>query len=429
MIKKYAFVIVNFIIIIFIIGVYLIVQVGELSFYKEMAHNQAINDTKLTAGDINSQLSSIASEQIIASQMMAHDMFLREWCHNENGDKTGEQAYQLYSYLMEYQLNYGYDCVFFVSDATKNFYYNGGFHKTLDPNDEYDSWYSGFIGKLSQYDTQVDTDELNNDKVSLFVNCLVQDKGFKTLGVVGISRNIEGFQKKIEQLENEYDVKMCVVNVAETYNSYDGSFGYYMKPEEAAEFMGLSVEQVTQKVGVGESYTWFNGDICYDVIYNSDLGWNIIVQKDISETIESIMSRTYQRTGVMIVLVIIYTIMSFTLLARLNAFSRRAENVDDLTGLYNNKVFKELFEKGKRRRFNGKETSLVMIDVDNFKIFNDSYGHLYGNSILKLVAEVFKNCVGREGIVARWGGDEFIGVVYASAEETKLITQQLQLIW
>ena len=425
MIKKYAFAIVNSIIIIFIIGAYFFIQVGELSFYKEMAYNQARNDAKLTAGEINGQLSSFASEQILVANMISNDLFIRDWCHNEDGEITGEHAYKLYTYLMEYRLTYGYDCISLVSASSLKYYYDKGYFKTLSPDDEIDAWYYSFLECLKSQDVQVDTDMLNADKISLFVNCLVQDKGFKTLGVVSVSRSIEGFQKKITDLENEYDVTICAVNLGVNYSLFKDSFGFYMKPEEAAEYMGITEDQVTQKVRAGESYTWFDGDTCYNVIYNAELGWNIIVKKDISGTIDAIMDRVNQRTGVMFVLVGIYTLMSFVLLARLNSFSRKAENIDDLTGLYNNKIFKEIFEKSRRRKFAGKEVSLMMIDVDDFKTFNDTYGHLYGNSILKLVAEVLSDCVGKEGIVARWGGDEFIGIVYASPMETKLLTQYI----
>ncbi len=425
MVRKYTFFIANTIIIVFICVAFFVAQISELSFYKEMAAKQARNDVRLTALDIDSNITSFVSEQIVITQMMSNDAFIRQWCREETGETTGPHVYQLYSYLSEYKNKYGYDCVFFVSDATRNFYYDGGFHKTLDPDGTYDSWYQGFLGRHLQFDTQIDTDELNNDRISLFVNGLVQDKGFKTLGVIGVSKNIEGFQKKIASYEKEYGVTICVVNVGESYNSFKGSFDYYMQPEEAAEFLGLTNEQVAKEVAVDEAYTWFDDNKCTNIIYNPKLDWNIIVQKDISETVDSIMVQTNKRFGLILVFVLIYAIVSTTLLSRLNLITRRAENTDDLTGLFNNKIFKEIFEKKRKRLFVNKNTTLFMIDVDDFKLFNDNYGHLYGNTILKLVADGLKEYVGNEGIVARWGGDEFIGVVYASELETELLIRAI----
>ena len=45
------------------------------------------------------------------------------------------------------------------------------------------------------------------------------------------------------------------------------------------------------------------------------------------------------------------------------------------------------------------------MDIDNFKCFNDTYGHLYGNTVLHMVDDELKNGIGTEGRVARWGGD------------------------
>ncbi len=416
MIRKYAFVIANSIIIILIIGVYFGLQLSEITFYKEMATNQAENDVQLTAIDISSTLSRDITEQLVVSKMMAHDLFLRTWCNEETGETAGENVYQLYSYLGQYRADYNYDIVFFVSDATKNYYYNGGFNKVIDENDDFDSWYFNFLDLRQHYDIQVDYDEIN-DQTSIFVNCLVQDKGFKTLGVVGVGNNIDEFQKKISKYEEEYGVKICVVKVGDSHNSFNGSGGYYKNPEDAAELMGLSVEDVTRSVG-DEGYTWFEDNKCTNIQHNKDLDWNIIVQMDVTPTIDSIMYRTQKRVGVVIVLILFYTLISFTLMARLSSISRKVENTDELTGLYNNKIFKEMFAKH-RKRFKNKEVSLFMLDVDDFKIFNDSYGHLYGNTVLKMVADSLKECIGKDGIAARWGGDEFIGVIFASPQEAK----------
>ncbi len=419
--KNNPFFITNSIIILLIVGVYIALQINELSFYREMAVNQAMNDVNLTATDVNSRISSLASEQVIISQMMANDMFLKEWCQEENGETTGPQPYKLYNYLDEYKHQYGYDNVFFVSNSTMNFYYDGGYTKTLDVNTcEHDSWYTGFLDKLLTFDTQVDTNELNDQAVSLFVNYLVQDKGFKSLGVVGVVRSLDYYQRKLSDFEKNYDVVVRLVDVSPEDNSYSGSYGYYVMPEDAAKDLNLTLEQVTRQVTANESYSWNDGNICTTIIYNSTLGWNIIVQKDVTKTLDSIFSKIYRRIGVVMIIILVYVIMGFSLTRRLSALIRKNENTDELTGLYNNKIFKEIFEsKRRKKKVTQVPAVLFMVDVDDFKDFNDNFGHLYGNSILKLVAEGIKEIVGTDGMAARWGGDEFIGILNGTEESVK----------
>lgn len=420
MLRRNAFFFANAIIIVLILTVYFAIQSSEIAFYRQMAESQAADDVKLTAIDISSSLSNIVTEQRVVSQMMANDMFLKDWCHQEDGSTSGQQVYQLYSYLQEYKNKYGYDVVFFVSDATKNYYYDQGFNKVVDENDDFDSWYFNFLALHQQYDIQIDHDEVNNNQVSMFVNCLVQDKGFKTLGVVGVGRNINGFQRKLAQFEKDYGVKIRLVNVGNAHNSFTGGSGYYSTPADAAIEFGLTEDEICSDVG-DEGKVWFDGDKCINIRNNADLNWNIIVQKDMKATIDNIMERVSRRITLIFLFILVYAIVSFSLMRRLNFLSRKHENTDDLTGLYNNKIFREGFErdrKSRRRRKKRGETSLFMLDVDDFKIFNDNFGHLYGNTILKLVADSLSTAVGKNGIVARWGGDEFIGVVYGSEQVT-----------
>lgn len=86
---------------------------------------------------------------------------------------------------------------------------------------------------------------------------------------------------------------------------------------------------------------------------------------------------------------------------------------DSLTGLYNRRYFDQILRtEFSRLMMPGKKLSLIMLDIDYFKKFNDIYGHLEGDSCLQLVATTLGNMVeGENGIVARFGGEEFIMVL------------------
>lgn len=76
---------------------------------------------------------------------------------------------------------------------------------------------------------------------------------------------------------------------------------------------------------------------------------------------------------------------------------------DGLTGLLNYRTFEEAFEKEKRHG-----EWLFILDLDNFKSINDTYGHMKGNEILKHIAQVLSNAVRSQDILCRMGGDEFV---------------------
>jgi diguanylate cyclase (GGDEF)-like protein len=93
-----------------------------------------------------------------------------------------------------------------------------------------------------------------------------------------------------------------------------------------------------------------------------------------------------------------------------NVLLQQQSSVDALTGLVNRRLFdKVLATELARAERNASPISLLMIDIDHFKKFNDYYGHVAGDECLKAVADVLHRCVRRAGeMVARYGGEEFV---------------------
>jgi len=86
--------------------------------------------------------------------------------------------------------------------------------------------------------------------------------------------------------------------------------------------------------------------------------------------------------------------------------------VDELTGIFNYRYFNQKLENElKRAKRYHQNLSLIMIDIDSFKRCNDSFGHLFGNLILKKLTEVIKRCIRDVDIFARYGGEEFVVIL------------------
>jgi two-component system chemotaxis family response regulator WspR len=92
---------------------------------------------------------------------------------------------------------------------------------------------------------------------------------------------------------------------------------------------------------------------------------------------------------------------------------KRLTNVDGLTGLSNRRYFNEYLETEWKRSL-GAQTplSVLMVDVDHFKQYNDTYGHLAGDEVLKKVASMMGGSFKRStDLAARYGGEEFVVVL------------------
>jgi len=81
---------------------------------------------------------------------------------------------------------------------------------------------------------------------------------------------------------------------------------------------------------------------------------------------------------------------------------------DGLTGMFNQKYFKSQVESElSRAKINKYNTSLIMIDVDYFKKFNDTHGHLLGDMVLKDVSRIIRSFIKNTDVASRYGGEEF----------------------
>lgn len=97
-------------------------------------------------------------------------------------------------------------------------------------------------------------------------------------------------------------------------------------------------------------------------------------------------------------------------------------NTDRLTGVWNHGYFQhQLTEEIKRAaRFN-RIVSLIMLDLDYFKKYNDSYGHVAGDKILKSVAKILRNTAREIDFIARYGGEEFVIILPETTKENSFM--------
>jgi diguanylate cyclase (GGDEF)-like protein len=107
---------------------------------------------------------------------------------------------------------------------------------------------------------------------------------------------------------------------------------------------------------------------------------------------------------------------------RLEEEVRRLSITDDLTGLHNHRhFFKTLASEIIRRERQKTTLSLLMFDIDLFKRYNDLYGHLEGDRVLKKIGEVIKNSI-RSNVDSgyRYGGDEFAALLIGATRNQAL---------
>jgi diguanylate cyclase len=87
--------------------------------------------------------------------------------------------------------------------------------------------------------------------------------------------------------------------------------------------------------------------------------------------------------------------------------SKKEASTDPLTGLYNRRVFETIYNQFVDETNNQSDITLIMMDVDKFKVFNDTHGHLVGDQILKFIGQLLKKECKDPVVPVRLGGEEF----------------------
>jgi diguanylate cyclase (GGDEF)-like protein/PAS domain S-box-containing protein len=117
-------------------------------------------------------------------------------------------------------------------------------------------------------------------------------------------------------------------------------------------------------------------------------------------------------------------------ITEVESLKEKAEAIyyDSLTGIYNRRYFDEKIERIiQTMSRSGGKLSMMMIDVDFFKNYNDTYGHSIGDACLKIIVDVFSQVVTRTNdFVARYGGEEFVAVLpYTDENGARLLAEKL----
>ena len=395
--------------------------------YQDLAENHLESIVKLADIDISNYIENSMTKPVMVSKTMANDEFLKSWLLQEKKN-VGNAAYlkQLYNYLKAYQEKYDYTTVFCVSAQTGNYYYQDGLNKTISSGDKHDIWYYNFIASNKEYDLEIDTDQVNHNTITVFVNFRMESSDGSLLGVIGIGLQVSSIEDIIRPYENDYNLSVYIINAGGAENSYSGKTDIFVKKDDLPKLTGIhdNVRVSDSDEGGIQWFTSGNTRKCLITKYNDVLHWYLILEKDTSSISSKFQDRI--KSNVVFMLISLAACILVTT-AVFSIFNRRViaiENTDELTGLPNRKMLIRQYPAFVRKYRNRKNT-LFMLDVDHFKEINDTYGHVFGNEILAIVGNALKQTIDGYGIAARWGGDEFLGVLHVSTNEAKQILSRL----
>lgn len=416
----------NMIIILAILAGFSAIVYKDTRNYQDLSEKQLESIVNLADINISKQIENSMSKPVMVSKTMANDEFLKAWLLQEP-ENSNDDAFltKLYNYLKAYKAKYSYTTVFCVSAQTGNYYYQDGFNKTLSKKDEHDVWYYNFIETGKEYDLEVDTNQADNNDVTLFVNFRVEGSDGKLLGVIGVGLKIDLIEDTIKSYAHDYGLSVYIINHGGAANSFSGDTDIFINEHDLPKRTGIKENIELNKSELSELQWFTSGEEreCLITKYNSTLGWYLVLEMKTNSINSVFQQRIRQNLFLLLISLVACIVVTTAVFSNYNQRIMTIENTDDLTGLSNRKLFLKQYQTFVRKHHKQSRT-LFMLDIDRFKNINDTYGHMFGNAVLAMVGAKLQSTVEGKGLASRWGGDEFLGVLAVGIEDAQQIINQ-----
>lgn len=328
-----------------------------------------------------------------------------------------------YDFIKGHEQEMGFDEVFVVTA--------GGEGRYIATNSRINQSGEQFITDIMAVDRFITDPFQDSTDRSITTICVSVYKGSKKVGVLCGKMDLNDIVKIVEEDE---DVKMnegfaAVLNDSGRYIASAQSEKVYknLKISEDEEFTDASkydVKFITDNLKSEENSV--SGSVKLDgnkyyscMVPIENCSWKLVLTQKVEESTLSIESVKYTQIASIIILLVIIGVALNIVLKLIN--KERVAYIDQLTGIANRARCSIIMDKLEMDR--SESIMVVSFDLNDFKAINDEFGHKAGDDALKTFGKILNRTFGRNGFVARMGGDEFIAILVdtSQAEYERLI--------
>lgn len=400
--------------------------------------NYSVSQTVLKQNLIQDTLPSLSSDilhqiqrnlitPIQVSSMMANDTFLKDWVLKGEKDIT-----QITKYLWEIKEKYDFFSTFLISSQTLNYYHFKGLHKQMSPDDEHDDWYYNFIKSGKKYVIEVDANEASEDILTVFINHRLNDYQGKLIGVTGVGLKLTSIGRMLNLFEQKYGKNIYLVDKNGTIQIHSNQRLVLRKNIHNTEGM----EQIASDLLANPStttireYSQKDKSLIVMSTYIPEFDWFLIVEHNQSQGMQEINSNLFRNVLIGLAVTILVIIINVLMINHFQGKLEQMAITDDMTGLGNRRFF---IWQAKREvslsSRSGQPLSLLMLDIDHFKMVNDRYGHEAGDYVLKKVSDILKSTLREGDHCGRMGGEEFAVLLpQTSTESAGSVAERIRVL-
>ena len=358
------------------------------------------------ANEVGNAVIDIFSEAIAVSQTI-NNPFIRGILKNPQNLSREEKSRIIRNYLSDVVGKFGYSTAFIADDSTLDYYSEWGYLKTIDLQNPDDDWYIPFKTSTKLYELNVDNDQANDNRMTIYINTRMRDSDGKFVGACGVGVPIKQVMTLLQSLEKQSDISIKLV-------SPDGIVRVARSGQLVLERTEAEIKDLLKEYDTSKQYLYkTKGPDGYTIVkYIPECQWFAVIDYNGGRT--SIFSTMlFQNLMIcLFVMLFVIVIINFVLSKLAKHTEKFVEEAlfDQLTGLRNRRAY--ALEIEKLNKFPSlANISVTTMDINGLKMTNDTFGHTAGDDLLKGAATIMKKFYSDNSWkVFRTGGDEFVAL-------------------
>ena len=328
-----------------------------------------------------------------------------------------ENSAELILFLQEKTLELGAKNVGIVSLETDTYYDSLGQIYKLDYSSDRDKWVQEFLDSPEMDRYSLYDPDNNEELYSFFFDSKIVNAEGKVTAIFGTGIALNNFsfntltstgKTRILFADREGTLRLPLytrgTSFFDEYNLRDSSKGF------TEQSLYLSERE--------------DSTLMLYVRFIPEIDRYLIIEHNITEAYKDLQHQSFATLALGMVFSLILVMINHVLVSRAGKKLSIKGYTDPLTESYNRHFLDEYFERNIR---DDQNISLLTLDIDHFKLVNDTQGHLAGDLILKTVSSITKSQIRGDDFIVRWGGDEFIIVVHAGLQRTLDISERIRL--
>lgn len=411
--------------VVLIITVVILISFGVSTFssivsLSNLFEKSNTKEAQLFIGEVEKDITDSFSDSVSISKTI-NNSFIRDFINNRD-DYTDEEASNYVGrYLDGLKKQFEFDTAFLVIDCTQEYFTEYGRMKVLDLKGEDDKWYTDFQSSNKEMELNIDNDQANGNRITVYNNIRMSDDSGKFIGACGVGHTLEALNKDIDNLEGKYELSVSLANKngviqvagndSLTGKNVDSLFQKYIDNYD------FSQKYVYELYGSGGYFV---------VKYIPEYDWYLCVQSpEKTSELEKIILRNLVASLIALVIMVIFISVAMKYQEKETLLFKADSETDALTGLYNRRAFYTMLDEIKKHDAIS-DISIVVVDINGLKQVNDEKGHMAGDELITKAAEAIYELYGNHGKVFRIGGDEFAIIITEPLDDVQECIKQIR---